>query len=260
MSNSYGVDLHGARPALEVRELSVAFGRRKIVNRVSLVVPDGRIVALVGPSGCGKTTLLKCLNRMNDLNPEARVSGQVFLFGKDIYAKDVDPSAVRRQVGMVFQKPTPFPKSVFENLAFGPQVAGEHGDLNQIVENALKGADLWEELNDRLAEPAMELSPGQQQRLCIARALSVEPRVLLMDEPVSGADPLSSQKIEDLLRKLRDDYTIVLVTQDLHRAARISDFTALFEAGELVEYGPTESVFTNPREKRTEDYLTGRFQ
>ena len=201
-----------SRVALEVRDVSVTFDSRIVVKEVSLTIPENRIVALVGPSGCGKSTLLKCLNRMNDLNPEAKVSGRVFFHGQDIYAADVDPVDVRRKIGMVFQRPNPFPKSVFENVAFGPMVRREGGDLNRIVEDSLRKAALWDEVSDRLEESAMKLSSGQQQRLCIARALAVDPEVLLMDEPASELDPRASQRIEELLHALKEEYTIVILS------------------------------------------------
>jgi phosphate transport system ATP-binding protein len=258
MASVYDIDLGGRDPAMEVQDLSVLFGAREVVKDVSLVVPQKRVVALLGPSGCGKSTLLKCLNRMNDLNPEAKVSGRVFLQGEDIYGASVDPVDVRRRVGMVFQRPCPFPKSVFENVAFGPVVNGMQGDLNHLVEDALKKAALWAEVNDRLDESATKLSSGQQQRLCIARALAVGPEILLMDEPASELDPWASQGIEELILALREDYTIVIVTHHLQQAARVSDFTAFLDEGELVEYGPTGALFTNPRERKTEAFVTGR--
>jgi phosphate transport system ATP-binding protein len=260
MATVYGIDLGGTPPALAARDVSVTFGSRPVVKRVSLVVPQRKVVALVGPSGCGKSTFLKCFNRMNDLNSEARVTGEVFFLGQNIYDREVDPSNVRRRIGMVFQTPNPFPQTIFENVAFGPQVNALGGDLSRTVEESLKKAALWDEVSDRLAEPAARLSNGQQQRLCIARALAVGPEVLLMDEPMSELDPLAAQRIEELVRSLKEDYTIVLVTHNLQQAARISDFTAFMYEGELVEYGPTEAVFTKPREKKTEDYFTGRFQ
>jgi len=259
MSNVYGIDLDGRTPALDLRRVSVTFDQRQVVNSVSLAVPENQVVAMVGPSGCGKTTLLKSLNRMNDLAPDARVRGEVLLFGQDIYEAGVDPAGVRRRIGMVFQKPNPFPKTIFENVAFGPTVNRMEGNLSRIVEESLRKAALWDEVSDRLSEPALRLSSGQQQRLCIARALAVGPEVLLMDEPASELDPAASQRIEALVRELREDYTVVLVTHDLQQAARVSDFTAFFLDGELVEYGPTELLFTRPREKKTEDYITGRF-
>jgi phosphate transport system ATP-binding protein len=258
MATTYGIDLEGKLPALEARDVSVTFGSRNVVNRVSLVVPQQKVVALVGPSGCGKSSLLKCFNRMNDLNPEAQVTGGLHFFGQDIHGPGVDPTVVRRQIGMVFQTPNPFPKTIFENVAFGPLVNALEGDLSRIVEESLKKAALWDEVSDRLAAPAGTLSNGQQQRLCIARALAVGPEVLLMDEPMSELDPKAAQLIEELIRTLKEDYAIVLVTHNLQQAARIADFTAFMHGGELVEYGPTEDFFTNPREEKTEAYITGR--
>jgi phosphate transport system ATP-binding protein len=259
MATTYGIDLEGQPPALEARDVSVTFGSRHVVKRVSMVVPPEKVVALVGPSGCGKSTLLKCFNRMNDLNPEARVTGGVLFYGQDIHGPSVDPTVVRKQIGMVFQTPNPFPKTIFENVAFGPLVNAQEGDLSRIVEESLKKAALWDEVSDRLGEPAETLSNGQQQRLCIARALAVGPEVLLMDEPMSELDPRAAQQIEELVRSLKEEYAIVLVTHNLQQAARISDFTAFMHGGELVEYGPTEDLFTNPREEKTEAYITGRF-
>jgi phosphate transport system ATP-binding protein len=226
-----------------------------------------RITALIGPSGCGKSTLIRCLNRMNDLIPNARVGGRIFLDGVDMMSRDVDPVQVRRHVGMVFQKPNPFPMSVRENIAFGPKrlgIASRH-DLSEIVERALRDAALWDEVKDKLDEPGTSLSGGQQQRLCIARVLAVQPEIILMDEPCSALDPIATLKIEDLMRALAREYTIVVVTHNMQQAARVSDYTAYMllssegGAGELVEYGPTNEIFTNPRDKRTEDYITGRF-
>ncbi len=259
MANVYGIDLGGTPPALELRDLSVSWGARQVIRNVSLLVPSNSVVALVGPSGCGKTTLLKSLNRMNDLDPDAEVVGGVFLNGQDIYAPGVDPVEVRRRIGMVFQKPNPFPRSIFENVAFGPLVNRMEGDINRLVEESLKRAALWNEVSDRLSDSAMKLSTGQQQRLCLARALAVGPEILLMDEPASELDPQASHRIEELLATLKKDYTIVLVTHNLQQAARVSDFTAFLSVGEVVEYGPTDALFTNPREASTEAFVTGRF-
>jgi phosphate transport system ATP-binding protein len=258
MTNTYGIDPGEGLPALETRNLTVSRDSRTVVKALSMVIPSNRIVGLVGPSGCGKTTLLKSFNRMNDLDPEIQVGGEVLLHGRSIYASDVDAVEVRRRVGMVFQKPTPFPTSVYENVAFGPKVNRLDGDLDRLVEDSLRKAALWDEVNDRLFESALKLSAGQQQRLCIARALAVGPEVLLMDEPASDLDPGATQRVEELIHSLKEDYTIVLVTHNLQQAARVSDFTAFFHLGELVEYGPTPAIFTNPREARTEAYITGR--
>jgi phosphate transport system ATP-binding protein len=259
MSNVYGIDAGGQLPALETRGLTVTKGSEAIVRDISMVVPSNRLVSVVGPSGCGKTTLLKSLNRMNDFCDGVKTEGEVLLHGHSIFDLAADPVEVRRRVGMVFQSPNPFPSSVFENVAFGPRVNGLEGDLNQRVEEALRRAALWEEVSHRLQEPALALSGGQQQRLCIARALAVDPEVLLMDEPASELDPGATQRIEELVHRLKEILTIVLVTHNMQQAARISDFTAFVLDGELVEYGPTPSIFTNPREDRTEAYITGRF-
>jgi phosphate transport system ATP-binding protein len=259
MATVYGIELGERAPALEARNVSVAFGVREVVRDISLAIPASRVVALVGSSGCGKTSLLRCFNRMNDLVPDARVTGHVLFNGQDLYHPEVDPARVRQRIGMVFQTPNPFPKSIFENVAFGPRVNGFSGDLNRLVEESLKRAALWDEVSDRLAEPAGRLSAGQKQRLCIARALAAGPEVLLMDEPVSELDPRASQKIEELIYTLKEDYTIVIVTHNLQQAARISDYTAFLHGGKLVEYGPTDHIFTKPREERTETYVTGRF-
>jgi phosphate transport system ATP-binding protein len=223
------------------------------------MVPAKQVVALIGPSGCGKSTLLRCFNRMNDLVKGARVQGAVDFHGQDLYASEVDPVEVRRRIGMVFQKPNPFPKSIYDNVAFGPRVNGFDGDLDALVRESLERAALWGEVSDRLGESAYALSGGQQQRLCIARTLAVRPEVVLMDEPASALDPIATQRIEELIYELKRDYTIVIVTHNMQQAARISDYTAFLYMGNLIEYGPTETIFTNPREERTEAYVTGRF-
>lgn len=258
MTTAYGIDLDGAPPALEARNLTVSLPGRTLVRSVSILFPSNRVVALVGPSGCGKTTLLRCLNRLSDLDPELTVRGEVLLNGESILGSPVDAAEVRRRVGMVFQRPTPFPNSVFENVAFGPKVNRFGGDMSRRVEEALRKAALWDEVRDRLFEPATRLSAGQQQRLCIAGALAVAPEVLLMDDPASELDPGATRQIEDLVHDLRQDLSIVLVTHNLQQAARVSDYTAFLDRGELVEYGPTAQLFTSPREGRTEAYLTGR--
>jgi phosphate transport system ATP-binding protein len=216
-------------------------------------------VALIGPSGCGKSTLLRCFNRMNDLVPSARIDGEVLFHGQNLYHEGVDPVEVRRRIGMVFQKPNPFPKSIYENTAFGPRIQRMDGDLDTIVERSLRAAALWDEVSDRLGDSAYNLSGGQQQRLCIARTLAVQPEIVLMDEPASALDPIATQKIEELIYELKKEYTIVIVTHNMQQAARISDYTAFLYMGELIEYGPTDALFTNPREDRTEAYVTGRF-
>ena len=245
--------------ALETRGLSVFYGASQAVKEISLTIPRSRVVAFIGPSGCGKSTFLRCFNRMNDLIPVARVEGEVLFQGTDLYAPDVDAVEVRRRIGMVFQKPNPFPKSIFDNVAFGLKINGYQGDLAEQVERSLRSAALWDEVKDRLQESALGLSGGQQQRLCIARALAVEPEILLMDEPASALDPIATGKIEDLIRDLKKDYTIVIVTHNMQQAARVSDYTAFLYIGELIEYGDTERLFTNPSEERTEQYITGRF-
>jgi len=245
--------------ALEARDLNVDYDGDPAVRDISLSIPKNRIVAFIGPSGCGKSTFLRCLNRMNDLIPAANVSGEVLFRGKNLYDPDVDPVEVRRRIGMVFQKPNPFPKSIYENVAFGLKVNGYRGDLEERVHRSLKAAALWDEVKDRLEDSALGLSGGQQQRLCIARALAVEPEILLMDEPASALDPIATGRIEDLIEDLKQDYTIVIVTHNMQQAARVSDLTAFLYMGELVEYGDTDRLFTNPREQRTEQYITGRF-
>ena len=253
----------------EIGDLSVYYGDLRAVRDVSMNVTKNQITALIGPSGCGKTTVLRCLNRMNDLIPTARVEGSVTYHGVDLYHPEVDAVEVRRRIGMVFQKPNPFPKSIYDNVAFGPRIAGMKQDLDARVEDALKRAALWDEVKSRLKEPAMSLSGGQQQRLCIARCIAVEPDVILMDEPCSALDPIATGRIEDLMQQIKNDYTIVIVTHNMQQAARVSDMTAFFTAevaddgdrrtGVLVEYGSTDEMFTNPQEERTENYITGRF-
>jgi phosphate transport system ATP-binding protein len=259
MATTYDIDLGGKDPALEAIDLSVYYGEKHAVQNVSLTVPQNQVVALIGPSGCGKSTLLRCFNRMNDLIRTARIEGRVDFHGQDLYAPAVDPVEVRRRIGMVFQKPNPFPKSIYDNVAFGPRVNGMKDDLDELVESSLRSAALWEEVSDRLNDSAYALSGGQQQRLCIARTLAVRPEIVLMDEPASALDPIATQKIEELIYELKKQYTIVIVTHNMQQAARISDYTAFLYMGQLIEYGPTETIFTNPREERTEAYVTGRF-
>jgi phosphate transport system ATP-binding protein len=252
----------------ELRDLSVSYDRRPAVTDVTLDIQANRITALIGPSGCGKSTLIRCLNRMNDLIPSARVEGQVLYHGVDLYAPEVDAVQVRKRIGMVFQKPNPFPKSIYDNVAYGPRVLGMKGDRDEIVERALHRAALWDEVKDRLKHNAFGLSGGQQQRLCIARTLAVEPDVILMDEPASALDPIATARIEDLMLELKERYSIVIVTHNMQQAARVSDMTAFLmveldvddehRTGRLVEYDETEKVFTNPSDKRTEDYVTGK--
>ena len=245
--------------ALETRQLGVRYGENFAVRDVSIRIPTRKVVAFIGPSGCGKSTLLRCLNRMNDLVPAARIEGSVLFRGNDLYGDDVDPVEVRRRIGMVFQKANPFPKSIYENVAFGPRINGFRGDMDDLVERSLTQAALWDEVKDRLDESALALSGGQQQRLCIARALSIEPEVLLMDEPASALDPIATQKIEELIYELKQQYTVIVVTHNMQQAARVADYTAFLYRGSLVEYGPTQALFTNPKEDRTEAYITGRF-
>jgi phosphate transport system ATP-binding protein len=234
------------------------------VRNVTLPIYRNEITALIGPSGCGKTTFIRCLNRMNDLVEGARIEGQVLYHGVDLYGDDVDAVEVRRRIGMVFQKPNPFPKSIYENIAFGPRVNGIKGNMAELVERSLRQAALWDDVKDKLTQSGLALSGGQQQRLCIARALAVQPEMILMDEPCSALDPIATLKIEDLMRNLAKDYTIVIVTHNMQQAARVADYTAFLmmrpdRAGELVEFSPTDTLFTTPRDKRTEDYITGRF-
>ncbi|WP_457630430.1 phosphate ABC transporter ATP-binding protein PstB [Oceanithermus sp.] len=247
---------------MESRNLTVYYGRKAGVRGVSLPVYDRKITALIGPSGCGKTTYLRALNRMHDLNPIVRIEGEVLLDGENVYAPGVDPVVIRRRVGMVFQRPTPFPTmSIFENVVAGLRLVGvkDRQRLREVAERSLRQAALWDEVKDRLGEPAVGLSGGQQQRISIARALAVEPEVLLMDEPTSALDPISTQAIEDLLADLKEQVTVVIVTHNMQQAARVSDYTAFFLDGELIEFGPTERIFTNPADERTEAYITGRF-
>jgi len=253
---------------LEVRDLAVWYGEDLAVHKVSIPIERNRITALIGPSGCGKTTVLRCLNRMNDLIEGARVEGSVRYHGVDLYDPEVDPVEVRRRIGMVFQKPNPFPKSIRDNVTFGPKVAGAKGNLDDLVEDALTRAALWDEVKDKLSSSAMSLSGGQQQRLCIARAIATKPDVILMDEPCSALDPVATAKIEDLMQALRNDYTIVIVTHNMQQAARVSGRTAFFtvevsedgdRTGTVVEFDRTETLFTNPSDPRTEAYITGRF-
>jgi phosphate transport system ATP-binding protein len=245
---------------LRVEKLQAYFDRRHVLRDVSVDVPADSVLAVIGPSGCGKSTFLRCLNRMHELVPGASSEGGVFLDGEDLYARGVDPVHLRRRVGMVFQRPNPFPTmSIYENVASGLRLNGVKADVNAVVERCLKQAALWDEVKDRLKASALSLSGGQQQRLCIARALAVEPEVLLMDEPASALDPIATAKIEELMHELKERYTIVIVTHNMQQAARVSDETAFFYMGELVETGPTEQIFTNPREQRTEDYVTGKF-
>ena len=246
---------------LSVQDLCLWYGSHQALKDINIEIPEKSITALIGPSGCGKSTFLKTIDRMNDLIPDVKITGSIKYKGEDIFEPSVDVSELRRQVGMVFQKPNPFPMSIYDNIAYGPRTHGvkSRAKLDEIVEQSLRGAAIWDEVKDRLKKNALGLSGSQQQRLCIARALAVEPEVLLMDEPTSALDPISTSKIEELAMELKDRYTIVIVTHNMQQAVRISDHTAFFLLGELVEYGETEKLFSQPRDKRTEDYITGRF-
>lgn len=250
--------------AIEARELNVYYGPFQAVKDVSLQLKRNKITALIGPSGCGKSTVLRCFNRMNDLIRSARVEGQVLFHGKNIYDMNVDPVELRRRIGMVFQKPNPFPKSIYENVAWGARINGYNGNLDSLVEASLRQAALWDEVKDKLHQSGLSLSGGQQQRLCIARAIAVKPEIILMDEPASALDPIATMRIEELIQELKKNYTIVIVTHNMQQAARASDFTAFFNVdqsrtGYLVEYGETKQMFTNPTHDLTEQYITGRF-
>ena len=246
---------------IESRALNLYYGDNHALKDISIQIPANKITALIGPSGCGKSTFLKTLNRMNDLVPGVRIDGEVFYNGENIYGKDVDVTRLRRQIGMVFQKANPFPMSIYDNIAYGPRTHGVRGKakLDDIVERSLRDAAIWDEVKDRLGKSALGLSGGQQQRLCIARALAVEPDILLMDESTSALDPISTSKIEELAMELKNRYTVVMVTHNMQQAVRVSDETAFFLLGELVEFGDTERLFSHPQDKRTEDYITGRF-
>jgi phosphate transport system ATP-binding protein len=245
---------------IQTRDLDLYYGSSQALKKINLDVEKNAVTALIGPSGCGKSTFLRTINRMNDLIDSVRIEGEVFFEGKNIY-KDTDPIELRKRVGMVFQKPNPFPMSIYDNIAYGPRIHGikDKSKLDELVENSLKGSALWDEVKDRLNRSALGLSGGQQQRLCIARTLAVEPEILLMDEPTSALDPISTLKIEELMDVLKKKYTIVIVTHNMQQAGRISDLTAFFLSGEIVESGKTEDIFYKPKDKRTEDYITGRF-
>jgi phosphate transport system ATP-binding protein len=246
---------------IEAKNLDFYYGSKRALQSISMVAPVNKVTALIGPSGCGKSTFIRTLNRMNDVIPGARVEGQIIIDGVDIYSQRIDVVELRRRVGMVFQKPNPFPKSIFDNIAYGLRINGmnDKKKIQEIVENSLIEAALWDEVKDRLRDNAFSLSGGQQQRLCIARSLAVEPEVILYDEPCSAIDPIATAKIEDLIQKQREKYTVVIVTHNMQQAARVSDFTAFLMLGELIEYGETPKLFTNPENKLTEDYITGRF-
>lgn len=247
---------------VEVKNLNLFYGEKQALNDINMEIYTKKITALIGPSGCGKSTFLRCINRMNDLVQSCRVEGFIGVDGHDIYDKSIDVVAVRKRVGMVFQQPNPFPKSIYENIAYAPlmhDIVKKGKECDELVERALKGANLWEEVKDKLKDPGTALSGGQQQRLCIARAIAVEPDVILMDEPTSALDPISTEKIENLMLDLKKNYTIIIVTHNMQQAARIADYTAFFHLGNLIEYSDAKTLFVNPKEKKTEDYITGRF-
>jgi phosphate transport system ATP-binding protein len=248
-------------PILRVEDLSLWYGEKKALNKISLDIPEKQITAFIGPSGCGKSTLLRCINRLNDLIDGVRVEGDIRFEDGSIYDPRLDINALRKRIGMVFQKSNPFPKSIYENVAYGCRIQGinKKRDLDDIVEKSLKGAALWDEVKDRLDESALGMSGGQQQRLCIARAIAVDPEVILLDEPCSALDPIATARIEELMQDLKTQYTQVIVTHNMQQASRVSDLTAFLYLGELIEYGPTEKIFINPMKKQTEDYITGRF-
>ncbi len=254
--------------ALRAQEVYVYYGSTLAVRNVTLDIPKNKITAFIGPSGCGKSTILRCFNRTNDLIAGARVDGKITFHGSDLYAKGVDPVEVRRRIGMVFQKPNPFPKSIYENIAFGARINGYQGDMDELIEHSLRGAALWDEVKDKLKESGLSLSGGQQQRLCIARAISIEPEVILMDEPCSALDPISTLRVEELMQELKEKYTIIIVTHNMQQASRVSDMTAFYNAeetesggkvGYLVEYDQTNVIFQNPAQEATQEYVTGRF-
>jgi phosphate transport system ATP-binding protein len=254
-----------ANPIMEARNLGLRYGDKEALRGVNLEIPQNKITALIGPSGCGKSTLLRCFNRMNDLIPVVRITGEVLYRDLNLYAPDVDPVEVRRQVGMVFQKPNPFPKSIYENVAWGARINGYKGNMDDLVERCLRQAALWDEVKDQLKKSGLALSGGQQQRLCIARAIATEPEMILMDEPASALDPIATLKIEDLMNELKEQYTILIVTHNMQQAGRVSDYTAMMmltedrNAGTVIEFDETQSIFTRPVDRRTEDYITGRF-
>lgn len=254
-------DVSSLDTCLEVKHLSLFYGDKQVLKSISITIPKKKVTAFIGPSGCGKSTLLRCFNRMNDLIDVVRIEGEILIDGENIHDKSVNVADLRRRVGMVFQKPNPFPKSVYENVAYGLRIQGvkNRALLDEAVEKSLKGAALWHEVKDRLHDSALGLSGGQQQRLVIARAIAIEPEVILLDEPASALDPISTLKIEELIEELKSDYTILIVTHNMQQAARVSDFTAFLYMGELIEYGQTDRLFTNPKKKQTEDYITGRY-
>ncbi|MDP1546481.1 MAG: phosphate ABC transporter ATP-binding protein PstB [Anaerolineales bacterium] len=251
--------------AIETNDLSIFYGKFEAVKDVNLKIEKQKITAIIGPSGCGKSTLLRAFNRMNDFVPTSRVEGEILMHGTNLYSKQIDPVEVRRRIGMVFQKPNPFPKSIYENIAWGARINGFKGDMDELVEQSLRGAALWDEVKDKLKQSAYALSGGQQQRLCIARTIAIQPEIILMDEPASALDPISTLRIEELMQELKKNYTILIVTHNMQQAARVSDFTAMMmlyeetRSGTVIEYDETKTIFTRPKDKRTEDYVTGRF-
>ena len=251
--------------AIETKSLFIFYGSFTAVSEVNLQIERQKITAIIGPSGCGKSTLLRSFNRMNDFVPSSYVTGEIRLHGQNLYSNDIDPVEVRRKIGMVFQKPNPFPKSIYENIAWGARINGFKGNMNELVEQSLRSAALWEEAKDKLKKSAYELSGGQQQRLCIARTIAIQPEIILMDEPASALDPIATLKIEELMHELKKEYTIIIVTHNMQQAARVSDYTAMMmltedrRSGTVIEYDETNRIFTNPKDKRTEDYVTGRF-
>lgn len=255
------LSLRDEQTCFEIKDIELYYGEKRALHKVDMKIPKQRVTAYIGPSGCGKSTLLRCLNRMNDLVDGVRIEGELLLDGDNIYAKTVNVADLRRRVGMVFQKPNPFPKSIYENVAYGLRIQGinDRRIIDEVVEKALRSAALWDEVKDRLHDSALGLSGGQQQRLVIARAVAIEPEVLLLDEPASALDPISTLKIEELIYELKEKYTIVIVTHNMQQAARVSDYTAFMYMGELIEFGDTNTLFTNPRKKQTEDYITGRY-
>lgn len=256
-----GLSLAQEKVAIEVRDWNLYYGKSQALNNIHMDLPANRVTAFIGPSGCGKSTLLRCFNRMNDLIESVNVAGEMYLNGQDMYAKELDVAQIRRHIGMVFQKPNPFPKSIYDNAAYGLRLQGIKAKktLDETVEWALKGAGLWQEVKDRLNDNALGLSGGQQQRLCIARAIAVKPKVLLLDEPTSALDPISTLAIEELIFELKKDFTLLIVTHNMQQAARVSDYTAFMYMGQLIEYSDTDSLFTHPQLKQTEDYITGRY-
>ena len=252
--------------AIETKDLSIFYGAFKAVSDVNMLIEKQKITAIIGPSGCGKSTLLRAFNRMNDFVPSSHVTGEVLMRGQNLYSSNIDPVEVRRSIGMVFQKPNPFPKSIYENIAWGARINGFKGNMDELVEQSLRGSALWEEVKDVLQKSAYELSGGQQQRLCIARTIAIQPSIILMDEPASALDPISTLRIEELMQELKKNYTIIIVTHNMQQAARVSDYTAMMmldkegsRSGTVIEFSETKKIFTNPKDKRTEDYVTGRF-